>query len=55
LAGNKKDLIPDNREIVLPEKMSKFKRYLTSAKTGHNVSKLFNELTALVLGKIQRG
>ncbi len=35
--------------------MSKFKRYLTSAKTGFNVSKMFTELTATVLSKIQRG
>ena len=35
--------------------MTKFKKYLTSAKNGHNVSKMFNELTASVLNKIQSG
>ena len=34
---------------------NKFKKYLTSAKNGHNVGKLFNELTCSVLGKIQKG
>lgn len=35
--------------------MSKLKKYLTSAKTGHNVSILFDDLTASILNKIQRG
>jgi len=35
--------------------MSKFKKYLTSAKNGHNLSKMFNELTVSLLNKIQRG
>lgn len=44
-----------DRDIALPEKMTKFKKYLTSAKTGLNVSKMFTDLTTVVLNKIQRG
>lgn len=40
VVGNKKD-ISDGRDVTLPEKFNKFKRYQTSAKTGFNVSKLF--------------
>lgn len=35
--------------------MDKFRKYLTSARTGHNVSRVFNDLTTSVLNKIQRG
>lgn len=40
MVGNKKDLV--EAEIALPAKMVKFKKYLTSAKNGLNVSKLFS-------------
>lgn len=53
VVGNKKDLVDSGP--VFSEKLVKFKKYLTSAKTGYNVAKLFSELTASVLSKIQKG
>ena len=54
VVGNKKD-ISDGRDIALPEIISKFRGYQTSAKTGLNVSKVFTELTATIQSKIQKG
>jgi GTPase SAR1 family protein len=51
IVGNKKDQY-DGRDLILPEAINKFKRYQTSAKTGHNVSKVFSELTASILNKL---
>ena len=54
IAGNKKDL-HRGEDIILPESIARFKGYLTSAKNGHNIGKMFSELTATVLTKLKNG